>query len=95
MSCPDWTRPQYGSRGTVVTAQPFARRPFFKGGKLSRHAIALILSWGGAAQRFQRTMQRDANGTLCHLEPVGCLADAAAIERYGSDDFPLLRLQVP
>ena len=46
-------------------------------------------------QRFQRTMQRDANGTLCHLEPVGCLADAAAIERYGSDDFPLLRLQVP
>jgi hypothetical protein len=40
-------------------------------------------------------MQRDANGTLCHLEPVGCLADAAAIERYGSDDFPLLRLQVP
>src|SRR5258708_6180854 len=45
-------------------------------------------------QRLQRTMQRDANGTLRHLEPVGCLADAAAIERYGSDDFPLLRLQV-
>ena len=46
-------------------------------------------------QSFQCTMQRDANGTLCHLEPVGCLADAAAIERYGSDDFPLLRLQMP
>src|SRR5580704_7221258 len=45
-------------------------------------------------QRFQRTMQRDADCTLCHLEPGGCLADAAAIERYGSDDFPLLRLQV-
>src|ERR1019366_2712468 len=38
-------------------------------------------------QRFQRAMQRDSNGTLCHLEPVGCFADAAAIERYGSDDF--------
>jgi hypothetical protein len=32
------------SRGTVVTAPPFARRPFFKGGKLFRPAIALILS---------------------------------------------------
>src|SRR5260370_32310298 len=46
-------------------------------------------------QRFQRTMQRDANCTLCHLETVGCIADAAAIQRYGSDDFPLSRLQAP
>src|SRR5580704_17641230 len=46
-------------------------------------------------QRFQRTMQRDANRPLGHLEPVGGLADAAATERYGSDDVPLLRLQVP
>src|SRR5580704_10222827 len=45
-------------------------------------------------QRFQCAMQRDADGTLCHLESIGCLADAAAIQRYGSDDFPLLRLQV-
>src|ERR1700676_5173093 len=28
MSCPDWTRLQYGSRGSVVTAPPFARSPF-------------------------------------------------------------------
>src|SRR6202163_1469844 len=32
------------------------------------------------------------NGTLFHLEPVGFFADAAAIQRYGSDDFHLLRL---
>jgi hypothetical protein len=40
-------------------------------------------------------MQRNANGALRHLEPVGCLADAVAIERYGSDDLSLLRLQSP
>jgi hypothetical protein len=39
-------------------------------------------------------MQRHADGTLRHLEPGGGLADAAAIERNGSHDFPLLRLQV-
>jgi hypothetical protein len=42
VSCPDWTRRQYASRGTVVTGAPLARRLFFMGGKLFRHAIALI-----------------------------------------------------
>src|SRR6266853_2505687 len=46
------------------------------------------------SQRFQRTMQRDANGTLCHLEPVGCLPNAVAIERYGFDDLSLVCLQM-
>src|SRR5579862_3242299 len=42
-------------------------------------------------QGFQRAMQRHPDRTLCHLEPIGRLADAAAVEGYGSDDFLLLR----
>jgi hypothetical protein len=68
MSCPDWTRPQYGSRGNVVTAPPFARRPFFKGGKLFRHAIALILSRGGAAWKNAKILYNTCSRIFRNLK---------------------------
>jgi hypothetical protein len=37
----------------VVTA-PFARRPFFKGGRLFRHAVALILAKPGRRRLEKR-----------------------------------------